>query len=118
MPRSKQKWYLHHLGFFNDDPIVGHLEAESAAAKKSPTQYVTDLLLQRDRGIYGPPRSGVEDGWYPRGKVLLDLTSVQAMMAVFGMPGLGTPSDNGVNKELVFDDAAAMSNADDALDFL
>ena len=111
MPRSEHFRYIDNLGIPSNDPFWEHIEAEAASRMKPLKIHIREILLDRDRQLYGKHRQ--ENLWFPNGTILERLGEVAARLA--NLPGTlahlptAIPQTNSVDENI--NEHQALANA-------
>lgn len=112
MPRSERYRYI-TLAIPVHDPLWEHIEAEAASRMKPLKLHVREMLLDRDRQLYGA--SGQANLWFPHGTILQRLEEIAAHLAHAPHPHITAPQapnlDENINEHQALANAAAFASA-------
>lgn len=114
MPRSERYRYIDNLGIPAQDPFWEHIEAEAASRKKPLKTHIREILLDRDRQLYGEHRQ--TNLWFPNGNILERLEEIVTRLTNAPQPLPTTVSPTlhvgeNINEHQALANAAAFASA-------
>ncbi len=124
MPRSERYRYIDNIGIPAHDPFWEHIEAEAANRMKPLRIHIREILLDRDRQLYGGGNHRQTNLWFPNGNILERLEEISARLRnipgnLTHAPTVAPPThnvDENINEHQALANAAAFANAWDEED--